>query len=47
MAFVMGKMVKNTANDAIYKTLNPNDRIKLFTKDNRLKLIPDTIYSSK
>ena len=47
-AFVMGKLTLNNATETVYNTLNEEDRFKLFPKNtNMLKLIPDTIYSSK
>ena len=47
MAYVMGHLSKDAANDKLQKNLNHTDRLKLFPKDNKLKLMPDTIYSSK
>jgi len=47
MAHVMGKLSSNTANDEIYNIASKSKKVKMFDSKKKLRLHPDTIYSSK
>ena len=46
VAHVMGKLNSNTANDQIFEKATVAKRVKMFDSKQKLRLQPDTIYSS-